>query len=863
MSDVGRKGGCIAVAILMIWGGLLGVMITQSPTAGGTLVSGHITSDTTWTISGSPYIVTDSVTVDNGVTLTIEAGVDVLFESGFYHLTVDGRLRSLGNATRRVTITSNLTTPSVPSWGYLNITTTGRAELRYTDVHYSRGTTFKSDSNIFAHSTFTHNEYGLTGYGSYNVFEDVTIEHNKFTGFGFGYGSYNYVGNSSISHNGDHGVYLDAYVATGNMLYGSKIWGNTNKGIRNWGGQEWEITCNLVGGNGEHGIFLEYSTFHIHHNNIMNNTINARDTNNYTKWYDKGEGNYWDDYTGTDGDGDGIGDTPHPIPTSNEDPYPFVNPITTCPLPWPPGQKPVAIAEPAYQSVTIGQDAWFSGRLSFDPDGWIDSYYWTFDDGGSAWGKNVTHAYTNPGNYTVTLTVRDNDGLEDTDKVWVDVLGSYPVADAGPNQAVRANMTVELNGSGSYDSDGWITDWLWDFGDGSPQEHGEVVYHKYQTPGVYSARLWVTDNDNLTDDDIATINVSAEFRWPVSNPNGPYTGRKNFPILLTGNDSYDLDGWITDLEWDFGDGSPKDHGWFLNHTYSSGGNFTVTLWVTDNDGLVNESTTYAVIEDKEPGAAIIQEAVLSGGSNDDVTMSWALSPDDGGVENDVVSYEIYYGTSYDKDGIGYSLLDTVPAGSTSYTHVGGGQSDTNTYFYLVKAVDDMGKSSCGQQSVKFSRHLPVGMQLISIPVIMSDTKIQTVFQTADLNRIIYYDAMAGKRHNWKTFDTRKPYNSLTDVDEMMALWLDVKTEGYLITAGLVPLETTISLVVGWNFVGYASYIDRTVGDTFAGAIYQNVEGFDPSDPPWYLTRLSDTDSMSFGNGYWIHVSEEFDWTVTN
>ncbi|MCK4444926.1 MAG: hypothetical protein KAW09_10295, partial [Thermoplasmata archaeon] len=78
MSDVGRKGGCIAVALLMMWAGLLGMMVTQSPSARGTLVSGHITSDTTWNESGSPYIVTNTVTVDNGVTLTIEAGVEVL-----------------------------------------------------------------------------------------------------------------------------------------------------------------------------------------------------------------------------------------------------------------------------------------------------------------------------------------------------------------------------------------------------------------------------------------------------------------------------------------------------------------------------------------------------------------------------------------------------------------------------------------------------------------------------------------------------------------------------------------------------------------------------------------------------------------
>jgi PKD repeat protein len=953
MSVVSKKGGSIAIVLLMMWASFLSIGITLSTNVRApTWVGGHITKDETWTVANSPYYVVDDLYVDAGVTLTIEAGVEVRFTYRpwpLYSLMVSGTLKTLGTGNRTVTLTTNLTMPMKPSWGNLTVDSTGKLELMHTNIEYAEEIVLYSDRNTIGHSRISYVYFGVIVYSSYNNIYESTIEYSNDTGIQYRLPmDGNVLQNSTIKENGAIGIYLDSSTGWGNSIQGNEIWNNDYIGIQSTSTEGWTIACNLVTDNNNYGIRLSRSNLTLHHNNVMKTTDNAYDDDWITLWYDGSEGNYWDDYNGTDTNGDGIGETPYYIGPQNWDYYPFVDPVSSCPNLGPTPKPPVAAARPRSQTVNVGQSAWFNGNDSYDPDGWIVTYYWLFGDGGSAWGPNVTHSYSTPGTYTVSLTVTDNDNLTDTDYVSVTVIGypvadarpksqsvdvgqfawfngsnsydpdgwivSYywtfgdgdsdwgenvshaygwpgtftvglvvtdndnftdadtvtvvvnaypPVADAGPDQFVHAKQWVELNGSGSYDPDGWITSWVWDFGDGSPKESGEVVYHKYQNPGVYIARLRVTDDHNLSNEDDAIINVTEELQWPVSDPNGPYSGRKNLPVLMTGNASHDPDGLIVDLEWGFGDGSPTEHGWYLEHRYSSGGNFTVTLWVTDDDGLVNVSTTYAIIEDNEPGAAKVLDAVLSGSSNEDVTISWTLSPDDGGIENDVVGYEIHYGTSYDKDGVGYSLLDSVPAGTTSYVHADGGNLDNKTYFYIVKAVDDIDQKGFGRQAVKLARHLPTGMQLTSIPVVLSNTSIPDVFKTVDFKRVIYYDANAGKRHNWKTFDTRKPYNSLSDVDEKMALWVDVETESYLVAAGLVPVNTTIRLVVGWNFVGYASFVDRMVGDTFSGAIYQNVEGFDPMDPPWYLLRLSATDVLSFGNGYWIHVSEEFDWTVTS
>jgi YD repeat-containing protein len=74
-------------------------------------------------------------------------------------------------------------------------------------------------------------------------------------------------------------------------------------------------------------------------------------------------------------------------------------------------QPPVANAGGSYSGIT-GQNTAFSGTSSFDPDGSITSYSWSFGDGGTASGSSPTHAYASSGAYTVTLTVTDNLGAQ-------------------------------------------------------------------------------------------------------------------------------------------------------------------------------------------------------------------------------------------------------------------------------------------------------------------------------------------------------------------------------------------------------------------------------------------------------------------
>ena len=54
----------------------------------------------------------------------------------------------------------------------------------------------------------------------------------------------------------------------------------------------------------------------------------------------------------------------------------------------------------------------FDGSSSYDADGDSLSYAWNFGDGATGEGAKVSHVYTKPGTYIVSLTVNDNSGTK-------------------------------------------------------------------------------------------------------------------------------------------------------------------------------------------------------------------------------------------------------------------------------------------------------------------------------------------------------------------------------------------------------------------------------------------------------------------
>ncbi|MBU3676556.1 MAG: hypothetical protein FGM54_05150, partial [Chitinophagaceae bacterium] len=86
--------------------GVLYLLCSLSSQA-ATNVSGNVFG--TWTLTGSPYLVTNVIQVAGGQSLTIEPGVEVIFQ-GFYRFIVNGQLKVIGNAAMPVTFKAQDTT---------------------------------------------------------------------------------------------------------------------------------------------------------------------------------------------------------------------------------------------------------------------------------------------------------------------------------------------------------------------------------------------------------------------------------------------------------------------------------------------------------------------------------------------------------------------------------------------------------------------------------------------------------------------------------------------------------------------------------------------------------------------------------
>jgi len=254
----------------------------------------------------------------------------------------------------------------------------------------------------------------------------------------------------------------------------------------------------------------------------------------------------------------------------------------------------------------------FDGSDSYDPDGFISQYLWDFNGDGvygdsyTGPAESPTHVFKDAGDFMAKLKVRDNStGATISEPVEIHVTldtntPPFAVAEATTPTHILEDLTVSFDGSASYDLDGTVVDWKWDFnGDGDYNDaytgDMQTPTALYADPGTYYADLKVIDNESgwgvldtkitIIVDDVPNVLPTAAAVATTSTDIDACGS-----VTFDASGSTDTDGTIESYQWDFdGDGiygDLYDSGTDVNPTkiFTTDGAWDVDLKVVDNEG---------------------------------------------------------------------------------------------------------------------------------------------------------------------------------------------------------------------------------------------------------------------------------------
>ncbi|WMS85920.1 glycosyl hydrolase family 18 protein [Pleionea litopenaei] len=334
-------------------------------------------------------------------------------------------------------------------------------------------------------------------------------------------------------------------------------------------------------------------------------------------------------------------------------------------------RAPIADANGPYSGLVNTAIA-FSSAGSSDPDGNIASYQWDFGDGASSSQANPSHIYSQAGDYSVTLTVVDNQGASNLATAVASVTSddnggtcNLPQYMAG-TQYSAGDQVRNVGRKYRCDIAGWCSSssaWAYE-------------------PGVGSAwqQAW-TDTGSCD---------GGDNQAPIANANGPYSAGVNQSFNFSSAGSSDSDGTIVEYNWSFGDGNSSTEA-NPSHSFANSGSYSVTLTVTDDQGATGRSNTTAEVtgsgENQAPVAMANGPYFGITGSNISFTSRGSNDPD-----GSISAYLWNFGD-------GASSTDAEP--SHSYASAGrydvsltvtDNQGATNTATTSVTVNDDSGNS---------------------------------------------------------------------------------------------------------------------------------------------------------------------------
>ncbi len=293
----------------------------------------------------------------------------------------------------------------------------------------------------------------------------------------------------------------------------------------------------------------------------------------------------------------------------------------------------------SFTHTCTGFDCDFDGSASWDSDGLVTGYSWSFGDGSTGSGVTPSHTYASPGDYTVTLTVTDNTGAPGASSQILGVGYIHLDALTGWSEWTRGNrwkgfLTVPVVGVDGLPVSGADVSVSWSgaaSGSATRRTNGggtaDFETDRIRGEGTVTFTVDGVSHSSFSyDPSLNTDGASAQVETPNQTPAAAFTESCG-PLTCDFTDqSSDADGTIVMWEWDFGDGFTSDeqdptHEYFLSFFYF------VTLTVTDDKGATDTVLKEIFVPALDTGITLTANGYKSQGKKFvELTWSGAVSP---------------------------------------------------------------------------------------------------------------------------------------------------------------------------------------------------------------------------------------------
>ena len=226
-----------------------------------------------------------------------------------------------------------------------------------------------------------------------------------------------------------------------------------------------------------------------------------------------------------------------------------------------------------------------------------------------------SHAFPFEGEFLVSITAVTKCQLTDTKTVLVKINNTRPFAEIQAPGVVNESEKVSIKAINVYDSkidlESLTYQWIIDTGD------GEAIFNTTDVSIIWNNSGNIPVTLTVWDDQYAlytgTVFVNVKNVRPIANFSitpGPAVVIEDETFIVNATNSWDTPNDLNKLNyyWDFGDGT-FERGLAVSHSYHKSGNYSITLYVIDDDGDSSSITKNMTVLNIAPSVSLSENEI--------------------------------------------------------------------------------------------------------------------------------------------------------------------------------------------------------------------------------------------------------------